>query len=102
VPFHQGAGEPPVGDHVIEVRHHLGLGHDRQARQVGQLERVDVGAGQAGRSKPGCVERRMPGGMAQQRPQRGALKLRKLVRAPVQAGDVRSQAIGQGRREPGP
>ncbi len=102
MPLHEGLGEPPVGDYVVEVRHHLGLGHDRQLRQVGELKRVDVCAGQADGSHPGGVERRVLEGMVQQRPQRCALKLRELVRGPVQASDVRRQAIIEGLRDPRP
>src|SRR5262249_293961 len=39
--------QAPVGDHEVELAHHLGLGHDRQARQVSYLEPVHVDPGQA-------------------------------------------------------
>ncbi len=32
------AVEATVGDHVVEVAHHLGLGHHRQLGEFGQLD----------------------------------------------------------------
>jgi len=55
---------PAVGDHVVELRHHLGLGHHRQPGQVGQLEPAGIHPAQ-----PAGVERGMPGRMRQQQPQ---------------------------------
>jgi len=33
---------PSLDDHVVEVMHHLGLGHHRQPGEVGELERRRV------------------------------------------------------------
>src|SRR6266545_3763581 len=48
------AGEPLVGEHLLQRGHHVGLGHHGQARQVGRLEPVDVDPGQP-TAVEGCV-----------------------------------------------
>ena len=60
--------QPRVGDHGVELGHYLGLGHHRQPGQVSQLEPAGIHPAQAA-----GVERRMLGGMPQQRPQPVAL-----------------------------
>jgi hypothetical protein len=46
--------QAPIGDHVVEVRHHLAFGHDRQARQAAHLELLEADAGEAAGVEP-CV-----------------------------------------------
>jgi hypothetical protein len=56
----QAAVEPSVGEDVVELRHHLGLGHHRQARQIGRIDAIDVHA------QTPTVEGRVLGGMREQ------------------------------------
>jgi hypothetical protein len=57
----QASVEPPVGEDLVELRHHLGLGHHRQARQIGETDAVDVDSGQTS-----TVEGRVLGGVREQ------------------------------------
>jgi hypothetical protein len=43
----QAARQPGIGDHLVEGRHHLGLGHDGEGGQVVQADAVRVDLGQA-------------------------------------------------------
>jgi hypothetical protein len=38
----QAAAEPTVGDDIVEIGHHLGLGHRRQPGQVPGLEPAQI------------------------------------------------------------
>jgi hypothetical protein len=78
----QVAGEPPVGEHLRQRRHHVGLGHHRQAGQVGRLQPVEVDPGQAP-----AVEGRMGDGVGQQAAQPvlpGSLELLGVPAQPLQ------------------
>jgi hypothetical protein len=75
-------GEAPVGDHVIKVGHHVGLGHHRKAGQVSDLEPVHRDTGEAA-----GVEGRVRGSVGEQ-----LTELVALVRAeprPVPAQPVK-------------
>jgi hypothetical protein len=52
------AGQQPVADQIVEEIHHLRLGHDRQARQVGELEACRVDAMKPPGVKGGTLHRR--------------------------------------------
>jgi hypothetical protein len=69
--LHLLSPHPPVGDDLVEVVHHLGLGHDGQPGQVSQLEPSGIDPGE-----PGRVERRGVDGPGQQRPQPRSLEFR--------------------------
>src|SRR5262245_44394542 len=45
-PFDEAAVEPAVGEDVVERRHHVRLGHDRQGGEVGRLDGRHVDARQ--------------------------------------------------------
>ena len=64
------AGESAVGREIVEVLHHLALGHHREPVEVGELERIDV-ADELGESAG--VEWRAGDGAAKQIAQRGGL-----------------------------
>jgi hypothetical protein len=97
VPLHQVPGQPPVGGGGVEVLHHLGLGHHREAGQVGELEPVRVDA-----AEPGGVERRARDGPGQQRPQPVPLPGGELPGVPAEAADVLRHPVADGTRYAGP
>ncbi len=91
VVLHDLAGHPAVGDDVVEGRHHLGLRHGGERRQVVELERVRVDADQ-----PVSVEGRALLGHGQEVTQPVALVLRDPLGGPAQPGDVLRRGCRQG------
>jgi hypothetical protein len=74
------ARETPVDEQRVELRHPFTLGERRDARQVGELEALQVQPAQ-----PVCVEGRPLGGVRDQRAQTFRLQCRDLGRAPARA-----------------
>jgi hypothetical protein len=82
---------------IVELVHHLGLGHHRQPRQVGGVDGVEVDPGQA----PG-VERRALGGGREQRAEPVALVVADGGPVPAQPLDQLRVRVQHGRLQPVP
>ena len=84
------AGEPPVGEHLVEPRHHLLFGHHRQFIQLVELEALRVDPSEAAGVKRGALHR-----ADEQCSQPLALVLHQSLGVPAQALDVRLDTAGE-------
>ena len=85
-PLAERARDPPVGQRLVEVVHQLGLRHDRETREVLELEAVGID-----RAQPPGMEGGALAGNRQQRAQALELPRGDLRRAPVEPPDVLGQ-----------
>ena len=84
------AGEPSVGEKIVEAGHHLRLARHRQAGEIIELETLRVDTAKAPGMKRGALDR-----AGQQRAQSLALVLGQSSGVPGQALDVVRQPSGE-------
>ena len=90
--LHAQAGEPTVGEDVVQLVHHLGLAHDRQRGEVVRADRVQVDP----RESP-SVERRERGRVREQCPQPVGLVCADPLAVPGEPADVLGEPVTQRR-----
>jgi hypothetical protein len=86
----QGAAQPAVGDDVIELGHHLSLGHHRQPGQVPGVEPAQIQPAQAA-----GVERGILGRIRQQHSQPRPLMAGQVSGVPAKSRGVLGKTPSQ-------